>query len=84
MTAEVSLDKVYEEVKRMRQELRSIEKSLGKLVMSLIPEEETSPEERKELRKIEKEMTRGECVSLEEAKKQFGAKRRAKVPSSAL
>ena len=41
---EVSLDKVYEEIKRMRLELKSIEKSLDSLIESLIPEEKISPE----------------------------------------
>ena len=63
---EASLDKVYAEVKRVHLELKSIEKTLESLVESLIPEEQISPEERKELREIEKEMERGECVSLEE------------------
>ena len=80
MTTEVNLDKVYDEVKRMRLELKSIEKSLESLVESLIPEEEVSPEEVKELREIEAEMNRGECVSLEEVKRKYGAKKRAKVP----
>jgi len=80
LTTEVSLDKVYEEVKRIRLELKSIEKSLDSLVESLIPEEEISPEEVKELREIEAEMKRGECVTLEEVKRKYGAKKRAKVP----
>jgi Zn-dependent M32 family carboxypeptidase len=78
------LDKVYAEVKRVRVKLESIEKTLESLVVSLLPEEEISPEERKELREIEKEMKRGECVPLEEVLKKHGVKRRAKVPSSAL
>jgi hypothetical protein len=78
------LDKVYEEVKRMRLELKSIEKSLDSLVESLIPEEKISPEEVKELREIEAEMNRGECVTLEEVKKNYGAKKRAKVPRDTI
>lgn len=84
MTTEASLDKVYAEVKRVRVKLESIEKTLESLVESLIPEEEISPEERKELREIEKEMERGECVPLEEVLKKHGVKKRAKVPRSAL
>ena len=80
MTTAVSLDKVYEEVKRMRLELKSIEKSLESLVESLIPEEEVSPEEVKELREIEAEMDQGECVPLEEVKQKYGTKKHAKVP----
>lgn len=80
MTTEANLDKVYDEVKRMRLELKSIEKSLESLVESLIPEEEVSPEEVKELREIEAEMNRGESVTLEEVKRKYGARKRAKVP----
>ena len=39
---EVSLDKIYAEVKRMRSELKSIEKALDSLVESLIPEEKVT------------------------------------------
>jgi hypothetical protein len=78
------LDKVYEEVKRMRLELRSIEKSLDSLVESLIPEEKISPEEEKELREIEAEMERGECVTLEEVKRKYGPKKHAKVQRNTL
>lgn len=81
---EASLDKVYAEVKRVRVRLESIEKTLESLVVSLLPEEEISPEERKELREIEKEMEQGECVPLEEVIKKHGVKRRAKVPRRAL
>ena len=84
LTTEASLDKVYAEVKRVRVKLESIEKTLESLVVSLLPEEEISPEERKELREIEKEMERGECVPLEEVIKKHGVKGRAKVPRSAL
>ena len=46
-------------------------------MVALIPEEQVSAEERKELREIEKEMERGEYVSLEEIKTKYGAKKRA-------
>lgn len=74
---EVSLDKVYAEVKRMRLELKSIEKTLDSLVESLVPEEKVSPEEMKELKALKEEALRGECVSLEEVMKKHGAKKRA-------
>ena len=74
---EVSLDKVYAEVKRVRLELKSIEKTLDNLVESLIPEEKVSPEEMKELKALKEEALRGECVSLEEVMKKHGAKKRA-------
>jgi hypothetical protein len=84
LTTEVSLDKVYDEVKRVRLELKSIEKSLDSLVESLIPTEKISPAEAKELRAIEAEMDRGEYVTLEEVKRKYGAKKRAKVPNRSI
>lgn len=80
MATQVSLNQIYEEVKRIRLELKSIEKSLESLAESSIPEEEVSPEEVKELKEIEAEMQQGECVTLEEVKRKYGAKKRAKVP----
>ena len=77
MTTEVSLDKVYEEVKRMRLELKSIEKSLDSLVESLIPEEKISSEEMKELEALKHEAEKGECVPLEEVLKKHGVKKGA-------
>ncbi|MGD0994086.1 MAG: hypothetical protein ABR909_01015 [Candidatus Bathyarchaeia archaeon] len=77
MTTEANLDKVYAEVKRMRLELKSIEKSLESLVESLIPEEEVSPEEIEELKALKLEAERGECVPLEKVLKKNGVKQRA-------
>jgi hypothetical protein len=80
---QVNLDQVYAEVKRLRIELKSIEKSLDSLVESLIPVEKISPEEEKELREIEKEMEQGEYVTLEEVMKP-GVKKRARISHTAV
>jgi hypothetical protein len=81
LTTEVSLDKVYDEVKRVRLELKSIEKSLDSLVESLIPEgEELSPQEKKELDILSKEMDNGECIPLEQVMEKYGAPQRGKIP----
>jgi len=77
LTTEVSLDKVYEEVKRMRLELKSIEKSLDSLIESLIPEEKISPEEMEELEVLKHEAEQGKCVPLEEVLKKHGVKKGA-------
>lgn len=65
MGTEASFDQVYAEVKRMRLELKSLEKSLANLSELLIPEEEVSPEEMKELKALRKEALSGECISFE-------------------
>jgi hypothetical protein len=80
LTTEVSLDKVYEEVKRMRLELKTIEKSLDSLLESLIPEgEKLSPEEIKELDVLSKEMDEGECIPIEQVMEKYGAPKRGKI-----
>jgi uncharacterized coiled-coil DUF342 family protein len=69
LTTEVNLEKVYAEMKRVRLELKSIEHTLNDLADAMLPTEKMSTEEKKELREIDEEMARGECVSLEEVKK---------------
>lgn len=74
MGTEASLDQVYTEVKRMRLKLKSLEKSLANLTEMLIPEEEVTPEEVKELKILRKEALSGKCVSFEDVLKKHGAK----------
>ena len=66
MGTEASLDQVYAEVKRMRLELKSLEKSLDTLSELLIPEEKVTSEELRELKALKKEALSGECVSFED------------------
>ncbi len=81
MTTEVSIDKVYEEVKRMRLELKTIEKSLDALLESLIPEvNELSPTQIKELEILSKEATEGQLIPLEEVLAKHGVEKHGKVP----
>lgn len=75
MTVQARLDEVYAEVKRMRLELESLEKSLNNLVDLLIPEEKVSRREMKELEVLKNEALKGECVPFEEVLKKHGAKR---------
>jgi len=75
LTTEVSLEKVYAEMKRVRLELKSIEHTLSDLADAMRPLEKMSSKEKKEFRAIDKEMARGECVSLEEVKSKYGAKK---------
>jgi hypothetical protein len=77
---QVSLGQVFDEIKRMQLELRTIEKSLDSLAESLIPEgEKLSPEEIKELDVLEKEMEEGHFVPLEEVLKKHEVTKRGKV-----
>jgi len=52
VTTEANFDQVYLEVKRMRSDLKSLQKSLDNLAELLIPEEEASPEEIEELKTL--------------------------------
>lgn len=74
------LKKVYTEVKRMRLELKSMEETLEKLLESLIPEEEPSPQDAKELQEIKQDKGTEEFIPIEEIERKCGAKPNAKVP----
>ena len=73
--SQVSLKKVFAEVRKVRVSLESIERTLESLVDALIPEEEMSQGEWKEIDEVEREVKRGEGVSLEEVRRKYGAKK---------
>lgn len=82
---EVNLEKVLAEIKLVRMQLKSIERTLDSLVYALIPEEEISPKLRKELEKRKREIEEGkvELIPLEEVlKKHLSTKRTAAKASS--
>lgn len=64
---QISLKDVYTEVKRVNTRLESLEKALETLMDLVLPEEEISEEEWKEIKK-------GKHVSLEEVRKKHGVK----------
>ena len=66
---QASFDDVIAEVKKVNQRLESIERALASMMTMLMPEEELSPEEWKELETIEAEMKNGQTVPLEELEK---------------
>ena len=66
---QATLDDLIAEVKKVNQRLESIEKTLAAMTTTLIPEEELSEEEWKELDRIEAEMRNGQKVPLEELEK---------------
>jgi hypothetical protein len=49
LTTEANLEKVFVEMKRVRLELKSIEKTLDSLAVFFIPEEKVGPDEIKDL-----------------------------------
>lgn len=70
--SQVSLEDVYCEVKRVNRRLESIEKALEVLMDMVLPEEEISEEEWREIEEIETEMERGECLPLEDVRRKHG------------
>jgi len=74
LSQEISLADIYEEIKKVNTKLESIERILEIVVERSLPEEEISEEELKEIREIEKEIERGEYVTLDEMKKKYGFK----------
>ena len=72
--SQVSLEDIYGEVKRVNMRLESIEKALEALMDMVLPEEEISEEEWKEIKEIEAEVERGKCVPLEDVRRKYGVK----------
>jgi len=66
---QATFDDIFAEVKKVNQRLEYIEKALASMMTMLMPEEEISEEEWKELNSIEAEMKSGKSVSLEELEK---------------
>ncbi|MBO3841271.1 MAG: hypothetical protein FGF48_02500 [Candidatus Brockarchaeota archaeon] len=60
-------------MKNVSARLESVEKTLETLVIMMLPEEEVSEEELKEIEEAEAEIERGEYVTLEELMKEYGA-----------
>ena len=64
----ITLEMVYREVKTIRQLLEELAE---KALINVLPEEEISREELKELKEAEEEIKRGEYVTLEEAERKL-------------
>jgi len=52
--------------------LESIEKALEALMDMVLPEEEISEEEWKEIKEVEVEIERGKCLPLEDVRRKYG------------
>jgi predicted ATP-dependent Lon-type protease len=66
---QATFDDIIAEVKKVNQRLESIERTLSALMTMLMPEEELSEEEWREIDQIEAEMNSGQTVLLEELEK---------------
>jgi predicted ATP-dependent Lon-type protease len=66
---QATFDDIIAEVKKVNQRLESIERTLSTLMAMLMPKEELSEEEWREIEEIEAEMKSGLHVPLEELEK---------------
>ncbi|MHA1713216.1 MAG: hypothetical protein ACTSW4_04120 [Candidatus Ranarchaeia archaeon] len=70
--SQISLNDVYMEVKRVNTRLESIERILEDMIEKMLPEEELTEEEWKEIDETEKEVQKGERLTIEAIKKKYG------------
>jgi len=59
---------IFDEVKPVNKRLSFIEDAIEELVVKILPEATVSKEEKKEIKRLIKEMKKGNCVTLEELK----------------
>ena len=69
MKTRVSLEMIYNEVKRVNQRLRLIEDIIEEVIIKTLPETELSPKKIKEIQRSIEEMKKGSYVTLEELKR---------------
>jgi len=68
MNTRVTLEMIYDEVKRVNERLRLLEDIIEEVVLRSIPEVELSKEEIKEIKRSIQIMKKGSYVALEEIK----------------
>lgn len=68
MDSQVTLEMIYEEVKRVNERLRQIEDVIEEVVVKGLPEASLSKAKIREIKRSVEEMKKGNCVTLEELK----------------
>jgi len=68
MNSQVTLEMIYDEVKRVNERLNLIEDIIEEVLVKGLPEAELSKEKIKEIERSIKEMKKGSYVTLEESK----------------
>ena len=69
MNKQVTLEMIYDEVKRVNERLRLIEDIIEDIILKNIPEVKLSKKEVEEIKKSIMEMKKGNYVTLEELKR---------------
>ena len=68
MGTQVTLEMIYEEVKKVNERLTLIEDAVEEVIIKGLPEVTLSKEKTREIASSIQEMKRGSCVTLEELK----------------
>jgi hypothetical protein len=68
MNTQVTLEMIYDEVKRVNERLRLIEDIIEEVITKGLPEAELNKEKIKEIKRSIQEMKKGSYVTLEELK----------------
>jgi hypothetical protein len=68
LVAPVTLEMIYDEVKRVNKRLSDIEDAIEKVIVKGLPEVKISKQEKQEINRLISEMKKGDCVTLEELK----------------
>ena len=68
MNTQVTLEMIYDEVKRVNERLRFIEDIIEEVITKGLPEAELNKEKIKEIKRSIQEMKKGSYVTLEELK----------------
>ena len=68
MSNRVTLEMIYDEVKRMNERLVLIEDAIEEAIIKGLPEAAVSKKKRQEIEESVQEMKKGNCVTLEELK----------------
>ncbi|MGD0994736.1 MAG: hypothetical protein ABR909_04330 [Candidatus Bathyarchaeia archaeon] len=66
MGTQVTLEMIYDEVKRVNKRLSLIEDAIEEVIVRGLPEVTVSKEEKEEIKRSIQEMKKGNCVTLEE------------------
>jgi hypothetical protein len=68
MGTKVTLEMIYEEVKKVNERLSLIEETVEEVIIKTLPEVTLSKRKIREIENSVQEMRRGNCVTLEELK----------------
>jgi hypothetical protein len=68
MGTKVTLEMIYEEVKKVNERLSLIEETVEEVIIKALPEVTLGKKKTKEIESSVQEMKRGNCVTLEELK----------------